>query len=129
MPLYFAVPNDGAPPLFDFVKNLDGKLRRKLITQFCMLEMSPALGEPHVKHFTIAKYARLYELRTRSGIMVRIVYAIRSDGNIVLLVPFVKRHRRNTAQALESSLKLLDKIDAGDCPVRRLGTKEVEELL
>jgi hypothetical protein len=61
--------------------------------------------------------------------MVRIVYAIRSDGNIILLEPFAKRHKRNTARALESSPEPLGKIDAGDCPVRRLGTKEMEELL
>jgi phage-related protein len=126
--LYFAAPRESAPPLFDFMKNLDGKLRRKLITQFCMLELSPALGEPHVKHFTIAKYARLYELRARSGIMVRIVYTTRSDGGIILLEPFVKRHKRNTAHALESSLRLLGKIDAGECPVRRLGIKEMKEM-
>jgi hypothetical protein len=32
-------------------------------------------------------------------------------------------------QALESSLDLLCKIDAGDCPIRKLGVKEKEELL
>jgi hypothetical protein len=127
--LYFAAPRESAPPLFDFMKNQGGKLRRKLITQLWLLETSPTLGEPHVKHFTIAKYARLYELRTRSGVMVRIVYTVRGDGGIVLLEPFVKRHKRNTARALDSALNLLGKIDAGDCPVRRLGTKEKEALL
>jgi phage-related protein len=123
MALYFAAPKKRVPPLFKFMRTLDGKQRRKLITQLCLLETFPALGEPHIKHFTIAKYARLYELRTRSEIMVRTIYTVRGDGSIILLEPFTKRHKRNTMQALESSLDLLCKIDAGDCPIRKLGTK------
>ncbi|MDR2355567.1 MAG: hypothetical protein LBE16_05155 [Clostridiales Family XIII bacterium] len=61
--------------------------------------------------------------------MVRIVYTVRGDGSIILLEPFVKRHKRNTVRVLESSLGLLSGIDAGDCPIKKLGTKEKEELL
>ncbi|MDR1574240.1 MAG: type II toxin-antitoxin system RelE/ParE family toxin [Clostridiales Family XIII bacterium] len=130
MALYFAAPKEGVPPLFDFIKSLDGKLRRKLITQFCLLESSPTLGEPHVKHFTIAKYARLYELRTRSGIMVRTVYTVRGGGNVIILLePFIKRHKRNTMQALEASINLLAGIDSGVCPIRKLETRELEKFL
>jgi phage-related protein len=129
MALFFAAPKERVPPLLRFLGTLDGKLRRKLITQFCLLETFPTLGESHVKHFTIAGYTRLYEIRTRSRIMVRTVYTVKSDGSIILLEPFVKCHKRNTMQALESSLDLLRRIDAGDCPIRKLGTKEMEELL
>jgi hypothetical protein len=120
MPVYFAAPKERTPPLTDFLDSLDGKLRKKLISQFGLLLCVKGLGEPHVKHFTIAKYSLLYELRARSRIMVRIIFTVRRNNDIILLEPFVKRHRRNTVQALESSLRLLGEINTGDCPVKKL---------
>lgn len=120
MKVYYAAPPQRQPPLLDFLNALEFKLQRKLFTQIGLLARSPTLGEPHVKHFTIARYNHLYELRTRSKIMVRIIFTIREDKSILLLEPFVKRHKRNTMQSLEASLKLLAQIDSGICPLKEL---------
>jgi hypothetical protein len=128
MALYFAAPREGTPPLMDFLGSLDGKLRRKLLLQFGLLPELIVRGEPHVKHFSVGKYRRLYELRARSEIMVRVIFAVRGD-DIILLEPFVKRRSRSTARALDCSVKLLAGINAGDCPVREFGIKEMEGLL
>ena len=67
--------------------------------------------EPYVKHFTIEKYKRLYELRLKAaGTMVRIIF-FNLDEDVVLLHAFVKKDRRDTEQALEYSLKLIESIE------------------
>ena len=67
--------------------------------------------EPYVKHFTIEKYKRLYELRLKAaGTMVRIIF-FNLDEDGVLLHAFVKKDRRDTEQALEYSLKLIESIE------------------
>ena len=51
--------------------------------------------EPYVKHFTIEKYKRLYELRLKAaGTMVRIIF-FNLDEDVVLLHAFVKKDRRD----------------------------------
>jgi len=115
--LYYAMPERKPPDLVSFMGALDSKLRSKLLSQFYVLLTQPLPGEPAVKHFTLEKYSRLYELRARSQIMVRIIFTLQDDGSILFLVPFVKTHTRNTMQALDSSLKLLKQIQTGDCLV------------
>lgn len=76
-------------------------------------EASPLPKEPAVKHFTISKYSELYEVRARSKIMIRVTFTILKNGDILFLIPFVKRQPRDTMQALDSSLKLLAQIKNG----------------
>ena len=106
-------PDSAPPPILMFLSSLDGKLQRKLDLQIRRLASTPvsALTEPHYKHFTIAKYSRLFELRERGRVLVRIIFTIQDDGAIILLEPFIKRHKRTTMQALDSSLKLLMQIE------------------
>lgn len=66
-----------------------------------------ALREPHYKHFVIEKYRDLYELRERGKLIVRVIFAFRPDGQILLLHGFVKRQSRDTLRALEQSLRAL----------------------
>ena len=68
------------------------------------------LSEPQVKHFSIERYRKFYELRERIRVLVRIIFTIDEAGNIILLHPFIKRHQRNTYQALEISLGMLEQI-------------------
>lgn len=124
MNIYYA-----APELLGFIEGLEPKLRVKLVTQLALLAGDPTLGEPHVKHFTIAKYSKLYELRTRSKIMVRIIFAFAGDGGIILLTPFIKRHKRNTMQALDASLKLISQLETGICSLKELPIYEILEDL
>ena len=115
--LYYAIPESGPPNLVAFMESLDSKLRMKLLKQYYLLMTHALPEEPTVKHFSIERYADLYELRARCQIMVRVIFTIRGDGSILFLVPFVKKHARNTMQALDSSLKLLKQVRLGDCPV------------
>lgn len=118
--LFYAQPENGAPDLVSFIEALDEKLLMKLLSQFYMLMTQPVPGEPTVKHFTIEKYSKLYELRARSQVMARIVFTIRNDGSILFLAPFIKRHTRNTMQALDCSLKMLRQIHTGACQAREV---------
>lgn len=69
------------------------------------------LYEPYVKHFSIDKYKMLYELRIRAnGTMVRVIY-YKAEENIILLHAFFKKSRRDTENALEYALKILNSFD------------------
>lgn len=106
-------PTGKAAPMHDFLSSLDQRLRDKLLWQiFCLQRLSPCeLREPHYKHFSLEKYSSLYELREKGKILVRIIFTL-ENGNIILLVPFVKRQPRDTMKALEQSLRILSRIRA-----------------
>lgn len=113
--IYLYKDPGGEVPFLKFLSVTDDKMREKLEHGLKCLAMFPEyMTEPHVKHFSIARYDRLYEYRERIRILVRIIFTLDRDGNIIILHPFVKRHDRNTMQALESSLRMLDTIR--NCP-------------
>jgi len=114
MKLLIAVPAEGSVPLLEFFGLLDEKQRQKLLSLFALLLQSPAavMREPYVKHFCIERYQALYELRAKSKNLVRIIFTLTDDGDILFLTPFIKRHKRNTMQALDRSLDCLTHIYA-----------------
>lgn len=120
MRVLYVVTDDTHPPLLTFLETLEPKLQQKLFGQFSMLLKPPLPREPLVKHFGIEKYSQLYELRAKSKVMVRIIFTIQNNGDILLLSPFIKKHKRNTMQALESSLKLLAEVSSGVYSVKEL---------
>ena len=120
MKVFYIVPDNGQAPLCTFLDSLEPKLQQKLFGQFVMLLKPPLPCEPLVKHFTIAKYSHLYELRAKSKIMVRIIFTVQDNNEILLLTPFIKKHKRNTMQALDSSLKLLERVKCGTYSVKEL---------
>ena len=65
------------------------------------------LKEPHYKYFSIEKYRNFNELREKNRIVIRAIFTVRPNGEILLLHAFQKRQPRDTMQALERSLKLL----------------------
>ena len=70
------------------------------------------LKEPYVKHFSIERYKRLSELRLKaSKTMIRIIY-YEEDDKIILLHAFIKKDKRDTEQALEYALKVIERIEA-----------------
>ncbi len=95
-----------------FIEGLEPKLRNKLVLQIFRLSRTPPAGlkEPHYKHFSIEKYRDFYELREKSRIVIRLIFTVRPDGEILLLHAFVKRQSRDTMRALERSLKLLSSL-------------------
>lgn len=129
MRIYYAVPAGGPSLLPAFLGTLENKLRQKIQTQFRLLQERPLPREPTVKHFSIARYSHLYELRAKNRVMVRIIFTLTADDDILLLVPFIKSHKRNTMQALEASLKLLAQIQSGTCSVKEMSIKPKEESI
>ena len=105
-------PSGGTPPVAAIIEGLEPKLREKLVRHLHSLPNTPrtALKEPHYKHFKIEKYRDLYELREKYKVIVRVIFTICPNGEILILTAFIKRQKRDTMQALEQSLKILAKI-------------------
>ncbi len=105
-------PPERAAPVARFIDGLEPRLREKLIRQLIELPRTPrsALREPHFKHFTLERYRELYELRERGKVLVRVVFTIRPNGEVILLHAFIKRQSRDTMQALEQSLNILARL-------------------
>ncbi len=122
MRLLIAVPAEGATPILEFFAALDKKQRHKLLSLFVLMIQSPVavMREPYVKHFSLERYQDLYELRAKSKNLVRIIFTLTDRGDILFLEPFIKRHKRNTMQALDRSLNYLDHIKDGSCSVQEL---------
>ena len=120
--------NDGAKGQVDsFIKTSNIKISKKFdfILRYIADERNQ-FKEPYVKHFSIEKYKRLYELRLKAaGTMVRIIF-YNIDDNIILLNAFIKRDKRDTEQALEHALKLIEHLDrVAETPVDYLTEVEV----
>lgn len=86
-------PPERAAPVARFIDSLEPRLREKLIRQLIVLPSTPraSLREPHFKHFTLERYRELYELRERGKALVRVIFTIRPNGEVILLHAFVKR--------------------------------------
>lgn len=120
--------NEGAKGQVDtFIKTSNIKIRKKFdfILRYIADERNQ-FKEPYVKHFSIEKYKRLYELRLKAaGTMVRIIF-YNIDENVILLNAFIKRDKRDTEQALEHALKLIEHLDrVAETPVDYLTEVEV----
>jgi len=124
--VYLYQSPSGDIPFARFLAVMDVKLKNKLLLGIYNLACIPEyMTEPHVKHFSLARYSRLYEYRARMRIMVRVIYTLDAHGDIILLHPMVKKRDRNTMQALESSLRMLDELKEGRAMLIEFGGKEV----
>ena len=101
-------PPGKAPPIPAFFDSLEPKMRRKLKLHLLRLTQLPLseLKEPHYKHFSLEKYRPFYEMRERSGFLIRIIFTI-TDNEVLLLVPFIKKQSRDSERALEQALAML----------------------
>lgn len=110
-----------------FIKTSNQKIKKKFdfILRYIADEKNQ-FKEPYVKHFSIEKYKRLYELRLKAaGMMVRIIF-YNIEENIILLNAFIKRDKRDTEQALEYALKLIERLDrSAETPVDYLSEVDV----
>lgn len=110
--IYLYTEPDGNIPFLQFLSVTDEKMRQKIKAGlYCLTQFPEYMTEPHVKHFTIDRYKSLYEFRERIRILVRVIFTLDKAGNIIILHPFVKKHDRNTMQALESSLRMLRQLE------------------
>ena len=105
-------PSERAAPVARFIDSLDPKLRDKLIRWLIELPNTPKanLKEPHFKHFALERYRDLYELRARGKALVRVIFTIRPNGEILLLHAFIKRQSRDTMQALEQAVSIMAQV-------------------
>lgn len=110
--IYVYRNDSGEVPVLRFIESTHKKIRNKFdfMLHFVKDERN-MLCEPYVKHFSIDKYKMLYELRIRAnGTMVRVIY-YKAEENIILLHAFFKKSRRDTENALEYALKILNSFD------------------
>ena len=100
-------PKEEAPIVL-FLNSLEPRLAEKIIFQiYRAATLHPSeMKEPHIKHFVLERYREFYEIRGKSKILIRIIFTIR-DGDIILLVPFIKRQKRDSEKALEQAVRTL----------------------
>lgn len=97
----------GSPAqVVSFIEGLEPRLRRNCCGRSSPCPVCP-LREPHYKHFGLERYRSFYEVRAKSSVAVRIIFAILPDKKILLLHGFSKRQSRDTMRALEQSLRIL----------------------
>ena len=108
--IFIYQPQDKAAQLPPFIDGLDPRLREKIIMQLYQLSLphKPELREPHFKRFSLERYRDLCELRVKSKVLVRVIFYYRPNGDVLLLYGFIKRQKRDTMQALEQALRILD---------------------
>ena len=102
-------PTSKSAPLADFIDGLDPRLREKILLRLYFLTQleKPEMKEPHFKRFSIERYRDLWELRVKSKVLIRIIFCMLPNGDVLLLHGFVKRQKRDTMQALEQSIRIL----------------------
>lgn len=107
----YAYTEDNRSPVEEFIQATNDKIKEKLIFQLVYIkdETNP-FCEPYVKHFSMERYRKMYELRIKAAeTMIRIIF-YEHDGEIVFLHAFHKRDRKDTDRGLESALKILESI-------------------
>ena len=103
-------PPDKTAQLPHFIDGLDPRLREKILLRVYQLSLpqKPELKEPHFKRFSLECYRDLCELRVKSKMLVRIIFCFCPNGQVLLLHGFIKRQKRDTMQALEQAIRILD---------------------
>lgn len=124
--VFLYISPSGESPFLRFLSVIEPKLRARLVQGIGNLAAIPEyMTEPHVKHFSLERYAALYEYRARMRIMVRVIFTLDAEGNLLLLHPMVKKRDRNTMQALETSLRMLEQLKQGEASLAEYTGKEV----
>ena len=107
----YAYAPDTRCPVQAFLQSMDAKIQDKLRFQLAyILDENSSFVEPYVKHFSLAKYRQLYEIRVKAAEqMVRVIFH-EKNGEIILLHAFHKRDRKDTKRALETARRIYEEI-------------------
>lgn len=107
--IYILTDNERKNSVKVFLETAQPKMKKKFEFMKAYLEDEKnILCEPYIKHFGTERYKELYEIRLRSArTMVRIIFYM-ADNNVILLHAFQKRDRKDTENALEFTVKLLN---------------------
>jgi len=123
----YAYTKDNRSPVEEFIKATNDKIKEKLIFQLVYIkDESNPFCEPYVKHFSMERYRKMYELRLKAAeTMIRIIF-YEHDGEIVFLHAFHKRDRKDTDRGLESALKILESIVDKNGKIPKENKKELK---
>ena len=123
----YAYTKDNRSPVEEFIKATNDKIKEKLIFQLVYIkDESNPFCEPYVKHFSMERYRKMYELRLKAAeTMIRIIF-YEHDGEIVFLHAFHKRDRKDTDRGLESALKILESIADKNGKIPKENKKELK---
>ena len=123
----YAYAPDSRCPVQEFLQGMNEKIQDKLRCQLAyILDENSSFVEPYVKHFPLAKYRQLYEIRViPAKTMVRVIFH-EKNGEIILLYAFHKRDRKDTERALEAARRIYDEITDRGGGICREYLREVE---
>ncbi len=123
----YAYTKDNRSPVEEFIQATNDKIKEKLIFQLVYIkDESNPFCEPYVKHFSMERYRKMYELRLKAAeTMIRIIF-YEHDGEIVFLHAFHKRDRKDTDRGLESALKILESIVDKNGKIPKENKKELK---
>ena len=123
----YAYAPDCHCPVQEFLQSMDAKIRDKFRFQLAyILDEKSSFVEPYVKHFSIAKYRQLYEIRVKAAeTMVRVIFH-EKNGEIILLHAFHKRDHKDTERALDAAWRIYEEITARNGGICREYLREVK---
>ena len=123
----YAYTKDNRSPVEEFIQATNDKIKEKLIFQLVYIkDESNPFCEPYIKHFSMERYRKMYELRLKAAeTMIRIIF-YEHDGEIVFLHAFYKRDRKDTDRGLESALKILESIVDKNGKIPKENKKELK---
>ena len=123
----YAYTKDNRSLVEEFIKATNDKIKEKMIFQLSYIrDESNPFCEPYVKHFSMERYRKMYELRLKAAeTMIRIIF-YEHDGEIVFLHAFHKRDRKDTDRGLESALKILESIVDKNGKIPKENKKELK---
>ena len=123
----YAYTKDNRSSVEEFIKATNDKIKEKLIFQLSYIrDESNPFCEPYVKHFSMERYRKMYELRLKAAeTMIRIIF-YEHDGEIVFLHAFHKRDRKDTDRGLETALKILESIVDKNGKIPKENKKELK---
>lgn len=122
----YAYTNGGECQVKDFFNRAEEKAVDKLMFQLEIIrDEKNGFLEPHIKHFSIERYRRLYEFRFRAyNLRVRVIF-YEHNGELVLLYAFIKRDKKDTEKVLETAMRMLCNITEPDGEVKDKYKKEL----
>lgn len=123
----YAYKKENICPVQKFIDSLNGKIKAKFLFQLSyIMDEKNGFVEPYVKHFSMERYRKMYELRLKAAeTMIRIIF-YENDGEIVFLHAFHKRDRKDTDRGLESALKILESIGDKNGKIPKENKKELK---
>lgn len=103
--IYYEIPQ-GNSPVFEFIQNLDPKIKSKVIGVMDLLkELGTLVGSPHSKKVTGTP---LWELRILGSDNIRIFYVAVINRRFLLLHAFQKKKQKTDKKEIKTAIDRLN---------------------